>query len=261
MNDILLGNLAWVLLMMLGIWILSLRLKDASIVDIFWGLGFVLIAWRTPLLSEGYDPRRFLLLALTTVWGLRLSLHLFRRKAGQGEDARYAEMRLKRGKTFWWWSLFGVFMLQAVILWIISLPVQMGQISSTPAHMTFSDRLGFGIWSIGFLFEAVSDAQLARFKADPANKGKVMRSGLWAWSRHPNYFGETLIWWGIFLIAFSTPGSGWTIISPILITFLLLKVSGVTLLDRAMLEKRPEYRDYMETTSAFFPRLPRRRHP
>lgn len=261
MNDILPGNLAWVLLMMLGTWLLSLRLKDASIVDICWGLGFVLIAWRTAFLSEGYDPRRFLLLALTTVWGLRLSVHLFQRKAGQGEDARYADMRRKREKTFWWWSLFGVFMLQALILWIISLPVQVGQISSSPAQMTLWDRLGFGTWLIGFLFEAVSDAQLARFKANPANRGKVMRRGLWAWSRHPNYFGESLMWWGIFLIALSTPGSGWTVVSPILITFLLLKVSGVTLLDQAMLEKRPEYRDYMETTSAFIPWLPRRRDP
>jgi steroid 5-alpha reductase family enzyme len=259
MIEILLGNLVWVLLMMLTLWVVSVRLKDVSIVDIFWGLGFVLVAWRTCLLSDGFAPRKFLIVALTTVWGLRLSFYLLKRKLGKPEDPRYAAMREKRGEDFRWMSLFTVFLLQGVILWVISLTVQVGQLSAAPDRMTALDRIGFLLWVVGFVFEAVGDAQMARFKADPANRGKVMRTGLWALTRHPNYFGESLMWWGIYAVALSVPGSAWTVISPVLITFLLLKVSGVTMLEKAMMEKGPEYRDYMETTSAFFPWFPHRR--
>ncbi len=259
MSEIMLGNLVWVLLMMLTLWVVSVRWKDVSIVDIFWGLGFVLVAWQTCLLSDGFAPRQFLIVALTTLWGLRLSFYLFKRKLGKPEDPRYAAMRKERGEGFWWMSLFTVFLLQGVILWVISLTVQVGQLSPAPDRMTALDRIGFLLWLVGFVFEAVGDAQMARFKADPANRGKVMREGLWAFTRHPNYFGESLMWWGIYAIALSTPGSAWTILSPLLITFLLLKVSGVTMLEEAMLEKGPEYRDYMESTSAFFPWFPHRR--
>ncbi len=259
MSEILLGNLVWVLLMMLGIWVVSVRLKDVSIVDSFWGLGFVLIAWRTCLFADGFPPRQFLIVALTTLWGLRLSAYLYGRKRGKPEDPRYAAMREKRGGSFWWMSLFTVFLLQGVILWVISLPVQAGQLSMSPERMTVLDRIGFLLWLVGFIFEAVADAQMARFKADPANRGKVMRAGLWAFTRHPNYFGESLMWWGMYAVALSTPCSAWTVISPLLITFLLLKVSGVTLLEKAMLERGDEYRDYIESTSAFIPWFPGRR--
>jgi steroid 5-alpha reductase family enzyme len=139
---------------------------------------------------------------------------------------------------------------------MISLPAQVGLLSPDPDCMTAPDRIGFLLWLAGFIFEAVGDAQMARFKADPANKGKVMRAGLWAFTRHPNDFGETLMWWGIYAITLSPPGSAWTIISPLLITFLLLKVSGVTLQEKAMLEKGPEYREYIKSTSAFIPWFP-----
>lgn len=256
MASLLLGNLAWVMVMMVLVWFMSVRLKDVSIVDIFWGLGFVLIAWRTCLLSDGYALRQFLMTALTTVWGVRLSWYLHGRKRGMGEDPRYTAMREGWGANFWWVSLFTVFTLQGLLLWVIALTLQVGLSAPVPSTITLFDRAGFVLWLIGFGFEAVADHQMAHFKKDPANRGKIMRSGLWGYSRHPNYFGEALMWWGIYLIAISVPGSFWTIVSPVLITFLLLKVSGVSLLEKAMLEKGPEYRDYMESTSGFFPWIP-----
>jgi steroid 5-alpha reductase family enzyme len=259
MSEIVLGNFVWIMILMLGLWVVSVRLRDASIVDVFWGIGFVLIAWRTSLLSEGFALRQFLIVSLTTLWGLRLSLYLFNRKRGKPEDPRYAAMRKEHGQRFWLVSLFTVFLLQGVILWLISLTVQVGQVSPSPHHMTLFDRIGFLLWLLGFGFESVADAQMAQFKANPANHGKIMRSGLWALTRHPNYFGESLMWWGMYCIALSTPGSAWTIVSPILITFLLLRVSGVTMLEKAMQEQGPEYRDYMQSTSAFFPWFPGRR--
>jgi steroid 5-alpha reductase family enzyme len=252
-------NLAAVLALMLGVWGLSLVLKNASIADIFWGLGFVLVAWLTFFFAQGYQGRKVLLTLLTTIWGLRLSLHILRRNWGQGEDRRYQAWRASRGAGFWWASLFSVFLTQGILLWLISLAVQVGQCSLTPAHLTGLDLLGFLVWLTGFTFEAVADWQLSRFKADPANRGRVMKQGLWAYSRHPNYFGESLLWWGLFLIALATPYGWWALISPVLITFLLLKVSGVTLLEKDIVERRPEYREYLETTSAFIPWFPKRR--
>ena len=254
-------NLAIVLGMMVGVWLLSLLLKDASIADIFWGLGFVLVAWVTFFWAEGYILRQLLLTILVSVWGLRLAAYIGFRNRGKGEDRRYQAWRVQYGKNFWWVSLFNVFGVQAILLWVISLVVQAGQIASGPAGLGRLDWAGFVIWTIGFAFEAGADLQLYRFKADPMNRGKVMDRGLWAYSRHPNYFGESLIWWGIFLITLSTPNSLWTVISPITITFLLLKVSGVTLLEKTIVEKRPEYRAYIKATSAFLPWFPGRKDP
>jgi steroid 5-alpha reductase family enzyme len=241
------------------VWLLSLPTKNASLADIFWGLGFVLLAWLSFFGAGGYLGRKLLLTLLTSAWGLRLSLHIAWRNWGHGEDRRYQAWRAKRGASFWWVSLFTVFLIQAVLLWFVSLAVQIGQISPTPAHLTGLDLLGSLVWVAGFTFEAVADWQLARFKADPANRGKVMNQGLWRYSRHPNYFGESLIWWGLFLIALATPHGWWALISPLVITFLLLKVSGVTLLEKDIVERRPEYREYLETTSAFIPWFPKTR--
>ena len=256
---ILVWNLAAVLALMAGAWALSLVLEDASIADVFWGLGFVLVAWVTFFLADGHLPRKALITVLVTVWGLRLAVHIGWRKRGKGEDRRYQAWRSRYGKKFWWVSLFTVFGLQGLLLWVISLSVQAGQISPAPAALGLSDFAGLAVWCVGFLFEAVGDAQLARFKADPANRGKVMDRGLWAYTRHPNYFGECLMWWGLFLIALSAPGNLWTVVSPVTITFLLLKVSGVSLLEKSMEETRPAYRDYQERTSAFFPWFPGRK--
>jgi steroid 5-alpha reductase family enzyme len=252
-------NLAAVVLFMIGVWLLSLVKKDASIVDGFWGLGFILIAWITFFLSDGYSGRRLLIAVLTTIWGIRLAVHIFWRHWGKEEDKRYQAWRANAGDTFWIVSLFKVFGLQAVLLWIISLNLQVGQLATRPDRLTWLDLIGICIWAVGFLFESIGDWQLLRFKTNPQNQGKIMDRGLWAYTRHPNYFGEMVVWWGIFLITLATPGSIWTVISPLLITFLLLKVSGVTLLEKTILDTRPEYRKYMQRTNAFIPWFPKKK--
>jgi steroid 5-alpha reductase family enzyme len=244
--------------MMFGVWLLSLVKRDASIVDVFWGLGFVVVAWITFLRSDGFLGRKILITLLTTVWGLRLALHILIRNWGHGEDRRYQAWRARYGNRFWWVSLFTVFGLQGVLLWIVSLVLQVGQISIIPAKLGIFDLLGAMIWTVGFIFEALGDWQLYRFKAEPENKGKVMNKGLWAYTRHPNYFGDSLVWWGLFVIALATPGSGWMVISPLLITFLLLRVSGVTLLEKTIADRRPEYQEYIKRTSRFIPWFPRK---
>ena len=236
------------------LWLLSLVLRDASIVDIFWGPGFILIgAYYAMTASETLSFKGLLDLALVTVWGLRLALHIGFRNAGAGEDFRYRKWREEAGANFWWISLLKVFLLQAYVLWIVSSPLLLAHLGGDE-EMSIFGVLGVFLWGFGFLFEAVADWQLRRFKNDPANSGQVMRSGLWSISRHPNYFGEAVLWWGIALIAF--PTGGWlSFIGPVMITFLLLKISGVAMLDTAMVERRPGYADYIATTPAFVPSL------
>lgn len=243
--------------LMLGVWLLSLVKKDASIVDTFWGLGFVLTAAVCCAIGEGYEMRRILVTALTAIWGLRLAGHIFLRNKGRGEDFRYKAMRARHGKRFPVVSLYSVFAVQGLLMWVISLPLQIAETSRLPAKLTWLDWAGATIWLIGFGFESIGDLQLARFKADQKNKGKVMDRGLWRFTRHPNYFGDALLWWGLFLIALSTPSGVWTLISPLIMTALLMKVSGVALLEKTLMKTKPEYRDYVGRTSAFFPWLPR----
>ncbi|MGH9841648.1 MAG: DUF1295 domain-containing protein [Blastocatellia bacterium] len=237
---------------LLLLWLLSLKLKDASIVDIFWGLGFVLIAATSYRLTDGFAGRKLLLTALVVVWGGRLAGYLARRNIGKGEDYRYQAMRKRHGERFPIVSLYLVFGFQGVLMWIISLPLQAAQMATQPDRLTLLDWLGVLLWIIGFAFETIGDWQLARFKSDPANKGKVMDRGLWAYTRHPNYFGDAVLWWGYFLIAAAT-GAWWTVIGPILMTLLLMKVSGVALLEKTLVKTKPEYQDYIRRTSAFFP--------
>ena len=251
-------NLLTVCLIMFGGWLVSLRFRNVTLVDSLWGMGFIVIAWMTLFMTPGYTYRALLLAGLTTIWGMRLSVYLTLRNHGKGEDPRYGSWRKEYGNRFWIVSLFNVFLVQALFMWIIALAMQFGQRALVPTALTWLDILGVSVWLIGFLFEAVGDWQLARFKSDPANRGRVMNRGLWATTRHPNYFGEALIWWGIFLVVLSTPGSLWTIISPILITITLLKITGITLTEKTILEKRPEYREYIAETSAFFPWFPKR---
>jgi steroid 5-alpha reductase family enzyme len=194
---------------------------------------------------------------LTTLWGLRLFAYLTWRNWGKGEDPRYGAWRQASGERFWVVSLFKVFWLQALFLWVISMVVQMPQVSAEPARFTAWDAAGAFLWAVGFIFETVADAQLARFKADPGNKGRVMDRGLWRFSRHPNYFGESLIWWGLFLIALAVPGGGLTLVSPFIITLVLLKMTGVALTERTIVETRPAYRDYQRRTSTFIPWIPK----
>ena len=258
---ILFWNLAAVISMMICGWLISLITKNVTIVDSLWGLGFVLIAWLTFGMAEGFWGRKYLIVLLTTVWGLRLSAHLSWRNWGKGEDPRYGSWRKASGERFWIISLFKIFLLQALFLWVIALGIQYAQVSPSPPHFIWLDLLGCIVWTIGFVFESVSDWQLARFKADPTNRGKVMDRGLWAYSRHPNYFGDFLIWWGIFLIVLSTPTSWWTVGSPLIMTAVLLKMTGVPLTEKIIVVTRPGYREYIKRTHAFFPWFPKKESP
>lgn len=241
---------------LLLLWLLSLKLKDASIVDIFWGLGFALIAITAYVVANGFAPRKQLITMLTVVWGIRLAWHIGSRNIGKDEDFRYQAMREKHGERFSIVSLFTVFLLQGVLMWLISLPLQAAQIPPQPDQLTLLDAVGAVIWLTGFLFEAVGDWQLRQFKSDPGNKGKLMHRGLWALTRHPNYFGDALLWWGFYLIACAA-GAWWTIFSPVLMTFLLLKVSGVAMLERSLTKTKPEYEAYARRTNAFLPWFPK----
>jgi steroid 5-alpha reductase family enzyme len=250
-------NLTAVISMMFMGWILSLFLRNVTVVDSLWGMGFVLIAWTTFFWVDGFLVRKLILALPVTIWGTRLSLYLTWRNWGKGEDPRYGSWREKSGKHFWIVSLFKVFLLQSLFLWAISFALQYGIASKTPEMITWLDMSGLILWGVGFLFEAVGDWQLAAFKSNPANKGKVMDQGLWAYTRHPNYFGECLMWWGIFLIAFSAPNSGWTVLSPLIITAVLLKMTGIPLTEKIMIAHRPGYTEYIQRTSAFFPWFPK----
>lgn len=263
----LLTSLVVVLATMTALWLLSLALRNASIVDPFWGTGFLLVTWLTMARTqpERLVARSWLLAALVTIWGLRLSVYLLWRNYGHGEDRRYRAMRDYHRSRFWWVSLLTVFWLQGVILWIVSLPIQ-AAISAGSANAAFAsssglllgwlDLIGVSVWLIGFLFESIGDFQMASFQADPANVGNVMDRGLWRYTRHPNYFGDFCVWWGLFLIAAGAEVT-WTILSPLLMSFLLLKVSGVTLLEKTIRTRRPDYAAYQARTSSFFPWPPR----
>jgi len=253
-------NLAAVAAMMVIGWVISLIYKNVNIVDSLWGLGFVLIAWITFGLSDGYWGRKLLLAGITTIWGLRLAAYLTWRNFGKEEDRRYGSWRDEYGERFWIVSLFNVFLVQALVLWVIALTVQYGQTAEIPARPTLFDAVGAVVALTGIVFEALADWQLARFKADPSNQGKVMDRGLWAYSRHPNYFGEVLVWWGVFIVTLAVPNGAWTIISPVTITVVLIKVTGVALTEKTILEKRPEYREYIRKTSAFVPWFPKENH-
>lgn len=251
-------GLAAVIAFMSAVWVVSVLLKNASIVDIFWGPAIILQSLVYLALTYGTPGRRFLVISLVSIWGLRLAIHVFVRNRGKGEDFRYRNWRERYGAKYWWLSFFQVFLLQGALSWIVGAPLLLALQSATPSSLTPIDLLGALVWAVGFFFEAVGDAQLARFKADPANAGRLMRTGLWAYSRHPNYFGDAVQWWGLYLVALAA-GGGWTIFSPILMTFLLLHVSGVGTLERTLAETKPGYGEYMRTTSAFVPWFPRER--
>jgi steroid 5-alpha reductase family enzyme len=244
--------------LMLVVWIASVLRRDASLIDPFWGLGFVVLAWFYFLSLDSATARRPLVVGLVTLWGLRLSVYLLWRNRGRGEDFRYREMRDSHPGSFALRSLFTVFLLQAAILWLVSLPLYQALRANRPERLTLLDGLGLLMFAVGLFFEATGDWQLSRFRSNPANRGKVLERGLWRYTRHPNYFGDALVWWGLFLIALATPRSAWTVVSPVLMTLLLMKVSGVTLLEKKLGETKPEYRDYVRRTSAFFPWPPAR---
>lgn len=249
-------TLVTLLIAMLALWSISLVKRDASIADVFWGAGFVLIAWVALTFNSPVAWRAWLVAVLTSIWGLRLAFHLLLRNLKHTEDRRYAAMRSQHGPRFWWVSLFTVFLLQGAILWFISLPVQVVAAQKVLNGFSVFDALGITLWAIGFFFESVGDWQLARFKAEPSNQGKVMDRGLWRYTRHPNYFGDFCIWWGLYVIC-ASGGAAWTLLSPILMAFLLMRVSGVTLLESNIKDRRPAYAAYQARTNAFFPAPPR----
>lgn len=257
---LLLTNLAVILGCMVLLWLISLPLRNASIVDIFWGPGFAVVSLVTLLLVEDAGPRQWLLAAITSAWGLRLGIYLALRNIGHGEDPRYAAWRQRvtdAGGNYAVVSLPRVFVLQGVLIVFVSLPVQVGQLAPGGDTLGPLAYLGALAWLTGFLFEAIGDWQLRRFKAEPANRGKVMDRGLWRYTRHPNYFGNACLWWGIWLVACDGPGAVWTLVGPLLMTFFLLKVSGVSLLEKSLVETKPGYADYIRRTSAFLPRPPK----
>jgi steroid 5-alpha reductase family enzyme len=250
--EVALATAAGVALLMLVVWAVSLVMKDASIVDIVWGLGFVLIAWIAWAVRSDGGARLTLAAVLTTVWGLRLTGYLAWRNLGKGEDYRYQAMRRRHGRRFPLVSLLTVFGLQGVLMWIVALPVQ----ATAGTSLGIIDVAGVALWATGMFFETVGDLQLARFKRDPANQGRVLDTGLWRYTRHPNYFGDFLVWWGLYLVALAS-GAWWTIIGPAVMSALLIRYSGAGLLEKTIGRRRPGYDDYVRRTNTFFPGPPR----
>ncbi len=245
-------------IVMVATWIVSVAIRNASIGDIVWGLGFVLVAGAVRLRVDGDDDRQWLLTVMTTIWGLRLAGYLAWRNTGHGEDYRYRAMRKRWGSRFPLISLVTVFAFQGLMMWVVSLPVQLGQADATPDRLGALAWIGVAVWVVGLAFETVGEAQLARVKADPANAGQVMDRGLWRYTRHPNYFGDACVWWGIALVAAETGTGAWGLIGAALMTVLLRRVSGVTLLEKSLVKRREGYTDYVARTSPFFPRPPKR---
>ncbi len=248
---------AMTVILMAAIWLLSLKLRDTSIVDIYWGPGFAIIAWTVFLIGNTHSTRSLLIAILVTIWSVRLSILMIARHLTKtAEDPRYAAMRERGGDNFAYTSLLTVFGFQALLMWLISLPIQLGQLEPMAPNDFFATAMGTTIFLAGLAFETVSDQQLAQFKADPENQGRVLDTGLWAWSRHPNYFGEILVWWGLYVVALSNSNAWWTIIAPILLTFLIVRVSGGALLDGMLSQTKPGYDEYMKRTSTLIPRPP-----
>ncbi|MFJ4692336.1 DUF1295 domain-containing protein [Streptomyces sp. NPDC088766] len=265
MNDVVWSafavNLAWSAAAALGVMLvtfgIAVRKGVHRVVDVAWGVGFTAVAAVTWVASAGTgDPgRRLLVTALTAVWGLRLAVHIARRGRGQGEDPRYEALLAKASGSRNLYALRVVYLLQGFLVWLVSLPVQAA--SYVPGPMTALAWAGAGVWAVGLVFEAVGDAQLARFKRDPANKGRIMDRGLWSWTRHPNYFGDFCVWWGLFLIACDSAGAAAaTVVSPVVMSLLLINGSGKRLLERHM-AGRPGYAAYAARTSGFFPLPPK----
>jgi steroid 5-alpha reductase family enzyme len=247
-----------ILVLMVGTWIVSVLVKNASIVDIVWGFGFVCVAWAVRLTGDGgLAARQNLLVVMTSVWGLRLAGYLFWRNHGKPEDYRYRAMRKHWGPRFPIISLGTVFGVQGILMFLVSLPVQLGQTRPTPS-LGILAWLGVALWLVGLFFEVVGDAQLARFKKDPANAGVVMDKGLWRYTRHPNYFGDACVWFGIALVAAETTVGRFGLIGATVMTILLRRVSGVTLLEKSLVKRRKGYVEYVARTSPFVPRPPKK---
>jgi steroid 5-alpha reductase family enzyme len=246
-----------VIFLYMSLWFLiSVILKRNDVADVAWGLGFV-VAVLTVFVRQGHIGWRSLIaLVLVSIWGLRLSYHIFRRNIKKPEDSRYQKWRSEWKNYFYIRSYVQVFVLQGILMYLIVLPALLINTSYNPP-LNWIDAVGIAVWILGFCFESISDGQLAKFLKNPGNKGKILNTGLWKYTRHPNYFGEVTQWWGVWILSLSVPGSLWAIIGPITITFLILKVSGVPMLEKKMAEN-PLFDEYRKTTSMFIP-LPNRK--
>ncbi|GAA4566392.1 DUF1295 domain-containing protein [Planotetraspora kaengkrachanensis] len=250
-----------VVVTMLATMAYALRTGTQSVVDTVWGLGFVVVAAvsfvTSQVLGDGLDARRVLVLALTALWGARLGAYIHTRNRGRGEDPRYAALMRRNTGPVVPYVIRTIYWPQGSIMWVVSLPVQVAMYETAPLGVV--TWIGVAVWVVGLLFESIGDLQLSRFRADPANRGKVMDRGLWAWTRHPNYFGDATVWWGLFLVACAHWAALLTVVSPLLMTHMLVNRSGKALLERRMACSRgPEYADYLARTSGFLPRPPRR---
>jgi len=257
MWEIYLGGLGLIVVFMTILWIGSVILRNVSIVDAFWGLGLAGVTIYYFLMGEGDPFRKALVLAMILLWGLRLSVYLFIRNAGKSEDIRYQNFRKKYGgKNYWWISYFQTFLLQGTVMWMVSAPLLAAQTYEESYLFGVLDLVGLGIWIVGFLFESLGDAQLFNFKRNPENKGKILQTGLWKYTRHPNYFGESLIWFGFGVMSISS-GLVWPIVGTVIMVFILIRVSGVRMLDAVMLQSNPNYNLYIQRTSGFIPWKPK----
>lgn len=258
MNQIYFQGFLLILSMVSVLWVVSVLIKNVSIVDLFWGLGFVIVnAWYFSA-NETTNIRQVVLLTMVTIWGLRLSIYLAWRNIGKGEDFRYREFRKNYGeKNYWWISFFQTFLLQGILMWLISSTLWGINKSSSGTGLNIIDYIGVLVWTIGFIFEAGGDYQLAKFKKNLSNKGKVLNTGFWKFTRHPNYFGDAAVWWGYGLICLAA-GGYWYIWGSILMTLLIIKVSGVALLEKTLKTQKPEYMDYIQKTNSFIPWVPKK---
>jgi len=240
------------------LWAVSVFIKNASIVDLFWGFGFVVINAFYVFSSGQTTDRQILMLVLVSLWGLRLSGYLAWRNIGKPEDFRYQEFRKKYGpERYWWFSFFQTFLLQGVLMMLVSTPLLGANMGDESGSLQFLDYVGIVVWILGFTFEAGGDFQLSRFKRNPQNKGKVLNTGFWKYTRHPNYFGDSAVWWAYALFSIAA-GSYWLALGSALMTLLIIKVSGVALLEKSLTNTKPQYQEYIRKTNAFLPWFPKK---
>jgi steroid 5-alpha reductase family enzyme len=241
------------------LWLISIPIRDVSIIDMFFALILIAITLIGFILGNGAAQRKWLVLAMVVTWGVRITVHLIKRNWGHGEDPRYTKLRswVPDDRSFYWLSLRKVFLLQGMVLWLASFPVMAAMAYAEPVSLGWPALAGTAVWTLGFLFETVADFQLTRFRRNPENRGKVLATGLWKYSRHPNYFGELCVWWGVFLVACDNPLAILTVIGPVTYSYLVIQVTGQRTLEKKLAKQIPGYREYMETTSGLLPLPPR----
>ena len=262
MIQLLINNALLLMGVMFVLWIIAVRIRDVTFIDSFWAMGMMMLAASSFVQTSGSDPRKFVLLILTSIWAARLGSHLLVRWMSEGLDSRYKRIlnsaMERRGWSYAKASLLLVFLTQAPMLFIVCLPAQLGQLSAEPLALGWIAYTGIAIALIGIGFETIGDWQLRTFRENPSNANKVLNTGLWKYTRHPNYFGDACTWWGIWLVAAETSIGFWTFPGPLLLTWTLMRWSGVPLLEYSLKKRRPDYEHYIRTTSGFFPLPPKR---